>query len=209
VVYIINVIKIDNSSYPLNKENYYDKVSSKKQIVIGHSFTDDMTHYIGWKTRYNGKYKKNSSFTIDVDGKIYQHYNPKYYSDFLNIEGVDEGVIGVTLINKGWLMKNMKTNMFFDYLNRPVLNIDVVNKKWRGHNYWSPYSKEQIESLTKLCRYLSKNYGVELQTLGHNTKTNGVYDYNGIVFRSNYMKEYTDLSPAFDFVEFKNKLKKK
>ena len=47
-----------------------------------------------------------------------------------------------------------------------------------------------------------------MKTIGHNTKVDSISDYNGIVFRSNYEKSYTDLSPAFDFEEFKNLINK-
>lgn len=202
-------IIIDSESYPLDTKNYYTKEFPKKQIVIGHTFTNDMKHYIGWKNRYNGKYKKNATFTIDLEGNIYQHFDPKYYSNFLNIQNVDEHVIGITLVNRGWLMRNIKSDEYFDFLNYPVSNLNVVKKRWRNHTYWAPYSEEQITSLIKLCRYLSNKYGINLEVLPHNTRIDSVYDYNGVVFRSNYMKEFTDLSPAFDFIEFKNKLEEK
>lgn len=206
----INVveIKIDKDSYPLTKNNYYPKVYKKKQIVIGHTFTDDMTHYIGWQNRYNGKNKKTAAFTIDVDGKIYQHFDPKYYSKFLDINNVDEHIISVVLVNKGWLIRKIDTDQYYDYLFKPVENIEIVNKKWRDHTYWATYSDKQIESLTELCRYLSKKFGIELQTIGHYAKFSDAFTYHGILSRSNYVKEFTDLSPSFDFTKFKNNLEK-
>jgi hypothetical protein len=47
-----------------------------------------------------------------------------------------------------------------------------------------------------------------LKTIGHNTKVDSISEYNGIVFRSNYEKSYTDLSPAFNFEEFKKLINK-
>lgn len=202
---ISNILNIDDSTYPLDERKYFQNEFEKKQIVIGHTFTEDMRHYIGWQNRYNGKYKKNAVFTIDVNGNIYQHFDPKYYSNFVGLRGVDEKIIGITLINKGWLIKNDETNEYVDYLNNPY-NGKVVRRRWRNKTYWAPYSKKQIESLVKLCKYLCNKYGIQLKTLGHNTKTDNVFDYEGVVFRSNYMTEYTDLSPAFDFLDFKNKL---
>ena len=201
-------IIIDDDKYPLDEMKYHRKEFKKKQIVIGHTFTDDMRHYIGWQNRYNGKYKKSAAFTIDQDGNIFQHYDPKYYSNFLNIKDVDEFIIGVMIINKGWLMRSSLTDEYIDYLDNKY-DGDTFKKRWRNKTYWAPYSDKQIESLIKLCKYLSNEYGIELKTLGHNTKLDSVYDYEGVVFRSNYMTEYTDLSPAFDFVDFKNKLELK
>ena len=43
--------------------------------------------------------------------------------------------------------------------------------------------------------------------MGHNTKIDGIELFQGIVTRSNYNQRFTDLSPAFDFENFKNLLK--
>ena len=37
---------------------------------------------------------------------------------------------------------------------------------------------------------------------GHNTKINGIEKFKGIVTKSNFDIEFTDLSPAFNFEEF-------
>ena len=38
--------------------------------------------------------------------------------------------------------------------------------------------------------------------IGHNVKVDNVELYEGIVSRSNYTSDVTDLSPAFDYEEF-------
>jgi len=201
--------KIDKISYPLSDDNYIKNVFEKKQIVVGHTFTNDMSHIIGWENRYNGSYKKTAAFTIDLDGKIYQHFDPKYYSNFLNIQTIDENVISIALVNEGWLIRDLKEDEYTDFLNNSFDREIPIKKKWRNHTYWAKYSDEQINALIELCEYLSNEYNIKLKTIGHNTRVDGVYDFEGVVFRSNFIKEYTDISPAFDFVEFKNKLELK
>ena len=39
---------------------------------------------------------------------------------------------------------------------------------------------------------------------GHNTKINGVEMFKGIVSRSNFDVNYTDVNPSFDFDKFRN-----
>ena len=70
----MNNLGIDTETYKLPADNYYPIEFPKHQIIIGHTFNTGMNHTIGWKTRCNGKYKNVSTFTIDKDGKIYQHY---------------------------------------------------------------------------------------------------------------------------------------
>jgi hypothetical protein len=42
--------------------------------------------------------------------------------------------------------------------------------------------------------------------IGHNTKINGVHKFEGVVTRSNFTTDKTDLSPAFNFEEFLKKI---
>jgi hypothetical protein len=55
----------------------------------------------------------------------------------------------------------------------------------------------------KLCN----NNSIKIQVLGHNTKINGIENFEGIVTRSNFLTEITDLSPAFDFELFEKQIK--
>ena len=48
-----------------------------------------------------------------------------------------------------------------------------------------------------------EDFNISKKCVGHNTKVNGVNQFDGIVTRSNYTTDVTDLSPAFDFDYFK------
>lgn len=200
-------MKINNQTYKLGINNYIKNRHSKQQIVIGSTFSENMNHVSGWKTRFGGKSKKTAAFTIDIYGNIFQHYPPEYYSEFFGIIGLDEHIIPILIENEGWLTKNVKTNEYINYVGNTYNRKDsVVEKNWRGHKYWAPYTLEQLDSAIKLCNYLCKTFGIQFQTISHNTKFDGIYDYNGIVYKSNFDKNYTDLSPAWDYVGFKNKI---
>ena len=75
---------IDTETYKLTDSNYHKEVYDKTQIVIGHTFQKNMLHYVGWVYRLNGKNKKTATFTITKEGKVFQHYDPIYYSTFIN-----------------------------------------------------------------------------------------------------------------------------
>jgi hypothetical protein len=47
---------------------------------------------------------------------------------------------------------------------------------------------------------------IKSQIIGHNTKINGIEKYDGIVSKSNFDTDYTDVSPAFNFEEFLKKI---
>jgi len=53
---------------------------------------------------------------------------------------------------------------------------------------------------------LSKEVGISLNCIGHNTKVKGCESFLGILTKSNFDEFATDISPAFDFEEFKKLL---
>jgi hypothetical protein len=57
-----------------------------------------------------------------------------------------------------------------------------------------------------LCGKLLKEMNIKFQIIGHNTKINGIEKYDGIVSKSNFDTDYTDVSPAFNFEELLKKL---
>ena len=57
--------------------------------------------------------------------------------------------------------------------------------------------------------YLCDKFDVETKIVGHNTQIPNIELYEGITYRSNYYKEKTDLSPAWDYKGLKNKLETK
>jgi hypothetical protein len=73
---------IDTTTHSLSDFNYVPVEYVKSQIILGSTHNNDMKHIIGWSHRYNGKYKKTAPFTIDKNGLIYQHFNPKFHSKF-------------------------------------------------------------------------------------------------------------------------------
>ena len=201
---------IDEDKYSLPLDNYIPIESIKKQIILGHTFNHDMQHVTGWLHRYNGKYKKTAAFTIDADGLVYKHFDPKYQSRYFNNLELDKKTIVILLENDGWLVNNGEKNEFItwigDIYKQPS---EVIDKKWRGYMHWSPYTEKQMNSAIRLTKMLCEEFFIPLTTVNHNTKIDNLLDYNGVLYRSNLEKHYTDLSPAWSCELFKNKLELK
>jgi hypothetical protein len=82
----------------------------------------------------------------------------------------------------------------------------VFEKKWRDYYFWQPYTSIQVDSTSKLCNELFKDMSIKRQIVEHNTKITGIEKYCGVVTKSNFNTNFTDVSPAFNFEEFLKKI---
>lgn len=201
---------IDTISYKLPKDNYVSVECEKKQIVIGNTFNHSMRHFTGWLHRYNGIYKKTAAFTITKEGKIYNHFEPKFHARYFNNLELDKKTIVILLENEGWLLNDQENNQFITWLG-DIYNQEkpIFEKRWRGYDQWTPYTKEQLDSTIILSKILCEEFNIPLETFGHNTKVDNISDFSGIVYKSNIDRHFTDISPAWDCINFKNKLELK
>lgn len=198
-----------DTSYELSDENILvTDHCQKSQIVLCDTHRKGMLHYDYWINRLNGKYKITTPFTIDKDGTIYHHYNSYYGSANLGNKEVDCRNIYISLVNEGWLFEDEDGQMK-NWIGDVYEGDDYLECSWRNKNYWVPYTEAQFESVVELCSYLSIEHNISLKTLETNTIYNYVADFNGITYKSNYNKVYTDINPSWFFKDFKNKLEKK
>jgi len=174
----------------------------KKQIVLTHT-SRNVTDYISsLKYRYNGKYDKIPHFIIQKDGRVFQMIDPSLYSNILDSEQQNKHSIVICLENLGWLKKNPLNPSYVNWIG-DIYKEGIYERKWRGHFFWEPYTNEQMESLVELSLYLCEMFSIPASCIGHNVKLDGIEKFEGIVTRSNFTTDNTDLSPAFDFDYFK------
>ena len=95
-------------------------------------------------------------------------------------------------------------NVFVDWLGHTYgRDCDFTEKGWRDKRYWSKYSDEQMESLSELLDYLCEEYDISRDVMESNVYEQDIDIFKGITFRSNYFKDNTDVSPAFDISKIK------
>lgn len=198
---------IDDKTYELPESNFFKEQTIKKQIIIAHTSSEGMRHTIKWKNRMNGHYKKTAAFTVTKEGLIYQHFDPIYFSELFGNLEQDKKNILIFLENEGWLTKDTEKNQFINWsghiYNRPE---SIHERKWRGYSYWAPYSEAQFESTIFLVNKLCEDFSIKKNAVPHNTKIDNLDGFEGVLYRSNFEKHYTDLSPAWNCEKFKYKL---
>lgn len=201
-------MRINKTKYILEEEHYVNKKSKKNKIILTNSLSSDMCFFEGWKLRRNGKYKKVTQYTIDKDGKVFQHFNPEFYSEYMGSNDIDKETILINLINEGWLKKDSNTNRYKDWLGNIYKGKNVIKKEWRGYFFWATYPIKQMESTGKLVEFLCDKYKIEKNSLSHNVMFTDAPSFNGVLSRSNFSRKYKDVSPSFDFSHIDNKLLK-
>lgn len=203
---------IDKTTYKLPESNYHKSkpTQSKNRIIIGNTFSNNMNHFIGWLHRNNGRFKRTATYTIDLNGNIYEHFPPEHYSDFISIDEVNKFSISIVLENEGWFVKDLINENKYITHNGNIYSRDneIIIKRWRGFKFWAPYSSKQIDALIELVKILCVEYGIELKAIENNLNTAESFIFEGVMYRSNFDSKYTDVSPAWDSNTFKNKLEK-
>ena len=199
------MLKVDVETYSVEPKNYYKSICAKKQIVLCGSLRNDNHGIIHLQHKEFRKSKKWNAFTISREGIIYQHYNPKYYGDFLGVKEIDKQAISVVLENSGGLFK-LSENEYVNWINEPCLIENVYKQSWSNYGYWEQYSDKQIKATFDLCKHLCKEFNIRLKIIEFNLYHKETIKFNGIVSRSNYFEAATDINPSFDFVDFQKKL---
>lgn len=170
----------------------------KTLIILCHTSREGKDYLASLDFRNNGKYDRLPNYVILKDGLIIETLLPNKPSEFLEDKKLCNKSIVICLENLGWVSKNLLSTTYSNWLGNKV--IDVHERKWRNKYFWDKYSDEQLKSLVELCDRLCNEYNIPKKFIGHNTKLNGVEKFNGIINRSNLSEDYTDLSPAFNFV---------
>ena len=177
------------------------KNQNKKQIILTNTSRNVKDYLQSLKYRYNGKYDKIPNYIVTREGKILQLLDNDEYGKYNGDPKIDQNSIVISLENLGWLekepLKNSHINWIWD-----IYNQKVFERKWRDYFFWQPYVEEQLILTAKLCVEITKDTSIPLKSVEHNTKINGVEKIEGIVTRSNFDSDFTDVTPAFNFEFF-------
>jgi N-acetyl-anhydromuramyl-L-alanine amidase AmpD len=177
------------------------KYKQKTQIILCHTSREVEEYLASLKFRYNTKYDKIPNYVITREGKILQLLSDQGYGNFFDDHITNKLSIFVMLENLGWMEKKPLSNHYINWKGS-IYNEQVYEKKWRDFYFWQPYTPQQIKMTAELCKHLTETLQIEKTCVGHNTKVDGIENFEGICSRSNYDSIYTDLNPSFNFETF-------
>jgi hypothetical protein len=199
-------MEIDDITYKIKEINRYKTQSVKNQIVLATSLRKGSYHITRLQHKEFGKTKRWNTFTITRDGVVYQHYNPKFHSDFLGIKEADKQSISIVLENMGSLFKT-PSGKYINWLNEICDEENVIKKNYLGYSYWEKFSEKQIVSTVELCKKLSNEFNIPKNCIDFHYFHKDILKFRGIVFRSNYIQDSSDINPLFDIEKFNAMLK--
>lgn len=177
------------------------KQKKKYQVILCHTSRPVNEYLLSLEYRYNGKFTRIPNYVITRDGKVLETLSPIEHTNFFNEPNINRNSIIIVLENLGWLQKEPLKDYYVNWIG-DIYNGIVFEKKWRDYFFWHPYTTSQLELTAKLCNKLFKEMSIKNKVIGHNTRINGIDKFEGVVTRSNFDVNYTDVSPAFNFEEF-------
>lgn len=181
--------------------NFVGTHQDKKQIILTHTSRDVEEYLMSLKYRMNGKFTRIPNYIIAKDGSVIQTLSEEHYSDFFHYPQINEESIIISLENLGWLEKVPLKDQYTNWIGNIYKGVPY-EKKWRDYFLWEPYTEAQMVSTAELCIKIVNKHNIEKKSVGHNTRISGIEDFGGIVSRSNYDNDFTDVSPAFNFETF-------
>lgn len=198
-------MQIDSTTYEVKEINRYKNQTVKTQILLATSLRKDGYHITRLLHKEFGKTKRWNTYTISRDGTVYQHYNNKFHSDFLGIKEGDKQSISIVLENMGCLFQ-APNGKYINWLNEVCPEERVVLKNWLGYSYWEKFGDEQITNTIQLCKELCEEHNIPKICIEFHQYHKEIIKFRGIVFRSNYIVDSSDINPLFDIPKFNEML---
>lgn len=192
----MTVIKYGNFK-PLGKQK------KKNQIILTHTGRNVENYLASLLYRCNGKFDRIPNYVIKKNGDILQLLDNIEHTNYFNEPNINRNGIIISLENLGWLEKQPLENYYVNWIGDIYKGIPY-ERKWRDYFFWDKYTSSQIESLGYLLKIIMDEIKINKEITGHNTKINGIEIFKGIVSRSNFDVNCTDVNPSFDFDKLRN-----
>lgn len=200
------MMHIEKQTHKIKEKNRYKTKTNKTQIVVGCSLRKNNYHINRLKHKEYGETKKWNTYSISRNGEIFEHYDPQYYSDFLGIKDVDKQSISIILENMGSLVK-LPDGGYINWLNESCDEKFVAVKNWMGQHNWETFTDEQYNAIIQLSEKLCDDFNITKKVIEFHHYHKDTIKFTGIVLRSNYIEDSTDINPLFNLVKFDELLK--
>jgi N-acetyl-anhydromuramyl-L-alanine amidase AmpD len=147
--------------------------------------------------RNNGNYDRIPHYVVMKNGDLINTLEVGDNTNFFDETKYNKNSIIISLENLGWVNKNTLSSTYSNWLGDKIEK--VYEKKWRDKFFWDIYTDEQMKTLVNLCLETCEQYKIDKKFIGHNTFIYDIEKFSGIISRSNFSSQETDVSPSFNF----------
>lgn len=153
---------------------------SKEFIIIHYTASTNLDSTINFLKNKNNKV--SAHIVIGRMGEIVQlvPFNIQAWhagvSEYKGFKFLNQYSIGIELINAGKL--HYKNNNFYTYYNSKIPKNQIISEKKDNEalSFWQTFTKKQITSLIKVCKFLRVEYPQINEIIGHSDITSRKID---------------------------------
>lgn len=192
------MVKINNVNFGKIIGNY----ENKTQILLSHTGRGLNNYMSSLKYRYSGNSTRIPTYIISKKGEMFQLMKHNEYSRHYPDIEISKKQISICLENLGWLEKKPMTNEYINWIG-DIYNGEVFQRKYRDYYYWDIYTEVQYEMLNNVLETIFNDTKIKRIMMGHNVYNSNTPFFHGIVSKSNFKIDCTDINPSFDFKKIK------
>jgi len=210
----VSNLSIDRKKFALAQGQFFTQQHPKDLIVL--HFTAGQSARSAYEYWLSTPLQVATSYLVDVDGLIYECFDPSRWAYHLGITGADSAnwkhdkrSIGIEIANPGPLV--------IDKVNPKQLNwwpggftakwctlsetTKYVVAPYRGYSYFASFPKEQSSAVVSLVDKLCKDFSIPkvLPPVPKRTEFDMKFfnGFKGIASHQNFRKDKFDIGPAF------------
>lgn len=209
-------LPIDRTTMRLPEGQYIAEQKSKDLIVL--HFTAGSTARSAFNTWMADSYRIATAYIVDVDGTVYELFDPQYWAYALGIKGQpgfpnEKRSIQIEIANVGPLKLRGETLYWWPpkdkfetrWCHRNETHKYVKNS-YRGYDYYATFPDIQFLSVCNLVKYLCERFNIEKEIPDGKQDSYDLErftEYQGIASHQNFRLDKYDPGPAFDWKKFK------
>lgn len=199
-----------NQKLRLYNNQHYPKYHKKDTIILHHTAGYTAESAIRWWNQTPAQV--GTAYAIERDGTVYEAFDPRSWAYHIGAGklSLEKSSIGIEIVSPGPL--TLKDGEFYLGSSNNKLKKDYysgpMNFKYRGFDYYVPYTAEQVKSTVELCKYLADRFHIKFQKdPGHYDRLGqyfpGVKTQNitGLWFHSSFRQDKTDCYPDMALIK--------
>jgi N-acetyl-anhydromuramyl-L-alanine amidase AmpD len=209
-------MNINSTKYRLPKGKFFEE-AIKKDLIVLH-FTAGSTASGAFNSWMQQKIQIGTPYILDVDGTVYETFDPKYWAYHLGVTGAaaenhkhDKRSIPIETVNFGPLKLKGDTLYAWpgDYKTK-FCNISETSKyvkaSYRGFDYYAAFTDAQKAALVELVKQISSTFNIALTLppVEHRDQFNMDFfkTWTGVAAHQNFRSDKTDPGPALPWELF-------